>query len=304
MCKAEDGRKEVGEAGEKHMEQEKAAYVAELATKSLLYEVSVSPKPGLVDRFDNGAHRDMDFFTFLDSTASLTEYFRQVYLMGGHFKGDSPQVLFDRLRKPGMDAEARMYRATGGINTHKGILFTMGIFCGALGWLDANGRGTEPDAFLRFCGEMVAARMKEELEQAASREKRTGGERLFLTMGAGGVRDEAAAGFPSLQRYALPALRRELERGASMNDAGVAVLLELLCHVKDSNLFARRGPGIQEEAAVVAREILEKEPLDLERVKEFNLFCIKENISPGGCADLLAAAFFLYFYFDDNTGNF
>ena len=77
------------------LEQE-AAFAAQQATRSLLYEVSVSPKPGLVDRFDSGAHADMDFFTYLDSSTALTEYFRIAYLEGAASSCLTPPELFPR----------------------------------------------------------------------------------------------------------------------------------------------------------------------------------------------------------------
>ena len=141
-----------------------AAYVAQQATRSLLYEVSVTPKPGLVDRLDSGAHTDMDFFTYLDSSVALTEYFRSAYLEGSTRSALAPPDLFTCLRKLGRQAERQMYAATSGVNTHKGSVFTLGLFCGGLGWL--NGRGEQPDvpSLLRLCGQMVTPAFAAELD--------------------------------------------------------------------------------------------------------------------------------------------
>lgn len=117
------------------LEKRYSARIAELAVRSLLYEVSVSPKPGLVDRFHNGSHKDMDIYTFLSSGAALWPYFRECAEMGlrAGASGEELPELFARLRLPGKLAEDQMLRATGGVNTHKGAIFSMGILCAAAG---------------------------------------------------------------------------------------------------------------------------------------------------------------------------
>ena len=145
------------------LEQE-AAFAARQATRSLLYEVSVSPKPGLVDRFDSGAHADMDFFTYLDSSAALTEYFRIAYLEGAASSCLTPPELFPRLRRLGVQAEQQMYTATGGVNTHKGIIFTLGLFCGGLGWLFGRGESADEMGLLHLCSQIVTSEFERELK--------------------------------------------------------------------------------------------------------------------------------------------
>ena len=278
------------------LEQE-AAFAAQQATRSLLYEVSVSPKPGLVDRFDSGAHADMDFFTYLDSSTALTEYFRIAYLEGAASSCLTPPELFPRLRRLGVQAEQQMYTATGGVNTHKGIIFTLGLFCGGLGWLFGRGESADEMGLLHLCSQIVTSEFERELKMLPRTSMRSGGERFYAATGHSGIRGEAVNGYPSIAHCGLPALRQALKQGYSINDAGVIVLLELLCCVHDSNLFVRCGENEQRELAHVAKEILEAEHLDLEQVAKLNQRCIRDWASPGGCADLLAATFFLHFYF-------
>ena len=278
------------------LEQE-AAFAAQQATRSLLYEVSVSPKPGLVDRFDSGAHADMDFFTYLDSSTALTEYFRIAYLEGAASSCLTPPELFPRLRRLGVQAEQQMYTATGGVNTHKGIIFTLGLFCGGLGWLSGRGEPADEIKLLHLCSQIVTPEFERELGKIPLTSARSGGERFYAATGHSGIRGEAAAGDPSIVHCGLPALRSALQQGYSINDAGIIVLLELLCCVHDSNLFVRCGEKKQHELAQAAREILDAEQLDLGRVARLNQRCVRDWASPGGCADLLAATFFLHFYF-------
>ena len=278
------------------LEQE-AAFAAQQATRSLLYEVSVSPKPGLVDRFDSGAHADMDFFTYLDSSVALTEYFRMTYLEGASSPCLTPPELFPRLRRLGVQAEQQMYAATRGVNTHKGIIFTLGLFCGGLGWLSGRDEPADEVGLLHLCSQIVTPEFEQELRKMPLTSAKSGSERFFVATGHSGIRGEAAAGYPSIVHCGLPALRRALQQGYSINDAGIIVLLELLCCVHDSNLFVRCGERKQHELAQMAREILNAEQLDVGRVAQLNQRCVRDWASPGGCADLLAATFFLHFYF-------
>ena len=278
------------------LEQE-AAFAAQQATRSLLYEVSVSPKPGLVDRFDSGAHADMDFFTYLDSSVALTEYFRMTYLEGASSPCLTPPELFPRLRRLGVQAEQQMYAATRGVNTHKGIIFTLGLFCGGLGWLSGRDEPADDVGLLHLCSQIVTPEFEQELRKMPLTSAKSGSERFFVATGHSGIRGEAAAGYPSIVHCGLPALRSALQQGYSINDAGIIVLLELLCCVHDSNLFVRCGEKKQHELAQAAREILDAEQLDLGRVARLNQRCVRDWASPGGCADLLAATFFLHFYF-------
>lgn len=111
--------------------------LAACATRAQLYEISVTPKPGLVDQNNNGAHHDMNYFTFLDSCAALSPWFRKMVCLGWDKAEFSAKQLFPHLRTLGLQAERDMFAATGGINTHKGQIFSMGILCCALGQVHA-----------------------------------------------------------------------------------------------------------------------------------------------------------------------
>ena len=109
------------------MNQRLADRIARDACRALLYEVNVTPKPGLVDRNNNGSHRDMDIFTFADSACALYPYFKSCALQGLAGK-ENPQELFCSLRPLGREAEEQMKQATNGVNTHKGAIFFDGDF--------------------------------------------------------------------------------------------------------------------------------------------------------------------------------
>ena len=97
------------------------------AVRALLYEVAVTPKPGLIDRLNSGSHRDMDMYSFLASAASLYPYFAECVKIGRETADRPAPETFAALRCPGKLAEAGMLKATGGVNTHKGAIFTLGV---------------------------------------------------------------------------------------------------------------------------------------------------------------------------------
>ena len=138
-----------------HFQSRFADQTAALAVRSLLYEVSVTPKPGLVDRANAGAHPDMDFYTFLRSASSLTPWFRDMALQGIRFSGASPAAAFQALNYAGRQAERAMLRATGGVNAHKGAIFSMGLLCGGAGRLYGQGAPLRAERLLGECAALA-----------------------------------------------------------------------------------------------------------------------------------------------------
>ena len=115
----------------KYQEQKKKERICKqlsiLATQALLHEVALAPKPGLVDRFDEGSHSDMDFSTFLNSTAALSVSFKKIADFGYTFSGDNLKEALPNLRFIGLEIEADMFAETHGVNTHKGAIFLLGF---------------------------------------------------------------------------------------------------------------------------------------------------------------------------------
>jgi len=123
---------------------------------------------------------------------------------------------------------------------------------------------------------------------------RTAGERAYLEQGLTGARGEAAKGFPSVREVALPALSRALEAGLNKNDAGTIALLHLIAQGADTNMAARGGLERAKKAAEDCARLLERCPLpEVEDISRLDQEFIRDNLSPGGCADLLAASFFI-----------
>ena len=259
---------------------------AELAQRALLYEVCVTPKPGLVDRNNAGSHRDMDIYTFLRSAAALYPYFVRCTELGQLTAHLPPQETFAALRWPGKLAENAMLAATNGVNTHKGAIFTMGVLCGVLGRLERE-RWQEPEAVLNMCAAMTAGLVARDFAGVTPDNAVTAGEKLYAHHGITGIRGQMEAGLPAVRSHGFPTLEARLELGASEDDAGTAALLALIASTEDTNLLTRGGLEGSRWVAEMVRN--NQDPLELDEC------FIQRNLSPGGCADLLAVCWLLHF---------
>lgn len=274
-----------------HFAREDAKRIGTLAVQSLLEEVCTTSKPGLVDRRNSGSHRDMDIFTFMASAAALAPYFHSCAEIGIQTAACPPEETFLKLRTAGLQAEQDMYRATEGVNTHKGAIFTMGILCGAAGRLWTPEGIWDPDALFREVSAMTKAAMEEDLRRSGGD---TAGQRLYLRRGISGIRGEAAQGLPAVEKIGLPVYRDCLSRGLDRNAAGAVTLLHLIAGVTDTNMLSRGGETGAAEGAAWASRLIENGRIPtMAQIEELDDRFIRRNLSPGGCADLLAAVYFM-----------
>lgn len=275
-----------------HFDPEDAARIAAAAVDALLEEVRTTPKPGLVDQRNNGSHPDMDISLFAASAKALLPYFTRCADIGQKTAGLSPAEGFSLLREAGLEAENSMYAATGGVNTHKGAIYTLGILCAAFGrlWHLGELSPTAEEVF-SLCAAIAGDAARADLENA---EADTAGLRLYRELGICGIRGEMAQGLPSLANIALPVFRTARSQRLTKHDAGVVTLLHLIAHVRDTNLYHRGGQPGADFAAGSAQALLKGSPYpSREQIETLDDAFIARNLSPGGCADLLAATYFL-----------
>lgn len=268
--------------------------VAALAQAALLEEVQATPKPGLVDLRDSGAHRDMDARTFSLSAQAIAPYFGLMFETAAGWTGELT-ALFRDIRGIGIAAEESMLRATGGVNTHRGAIFTLGLLAAGAGQCLKRPGPLRAGEVLDLCRDMAAHPLEEELRHMACRPPVTHGERLYAATGHAGVRGEAIAGFPSLRRTALPALSAGGQ--PDRNRQVLHVLLQLMTTVEDTTVLHRAGweglRWMRSQAADFLKAWPRLTDPAMEDLARLNDLCITRNISPGGCADLLSAALFL-----------
>ena len=257
-------------------------------TRAMLHEVAATPKPGLVDRSNAGSHTDMDFATFMDSAGVLSPWFTEMFCVGWDCAGQPDEVLFDRLRAVGQRAEDAMFTVTGGINTHKGLLFSFCVLCGVAGFLLGGGSGaplplSELLSLCRALGQL-SLRDFSDPAQAVSN-----GQTVYRAHALRGVRGELADGFPSVFSIALPTLERYLHVGYSINDAAALTLLALIAQTDDTNMIHRGGLALAWQCKAEAA-VLEKRSPDeiLAALPALDAAYQAQRLSPGGCADLLS----------------
>lgn len=268
--------------------------VSQYLTQAILLEVSTHPKPGLVTRLSNGAHKDMSIFTFMMSSAVLSKAFNDLQDIGQAHRGTLAE-LFCKLRSYGVGAEAELLRVTKGVNTQRGILFAGGIVSTVSGY--AMNMGLSRDALLPMIKEMAAglvARELKNLDHAAM----TAGEKLYYKYGITGIRGEVENGFPSVVNYGLPALEDAFNKGATINDALVHALIALMTVVEDSNIIWRTDYDTLLEVQRIAKDILNLGSVFTEKgrmaIAETERYFLQRRISPGGSADLLSITITLY----------
>lgn len=257
------------------------------AVRAMYSELVLYPKPGLVSFVDNGAHEDMNGATFMRSLAALRNYFQTCALAG------SQQADFDGLRTLGLAAESRMMRATCGANTHRGAIFTMGLLAAAAGRLASQNASLGDKALGRAVSMHWGASIQASMDQAPM----THGLIAVRQYGVGGARKQAATGFPLLFDLAIPVLQTTLCSTGNRARAQVQTLFVLMSELDDTNVLHRAGMQGLVHLQSEARTFLNAGGVHArdwhERAIALHQDCIARHISPGGSADLLAAAIFV-----------
>lgn len=269
------------------------------ATRALLYEVSVSPKPGLVDRISSGSHTDMDFFSFLNSSSALAIYWSEIAELAYNWDGKEHEKTLKNLRCLGIEMEREMLDSTQGVNTQKGAIFILGFIVFASSYLLYKFEEIKENP-LR---EIIAFFNKDlvDKELLSSSEKSSHGEEVFSTYGrklGGGIRQEMEQALPIVFNIALPYLNSFKDSnsdGSLVNDRLLRTLLLIMSENDDTNILYRSNLNVLEAIKMKSLECFNSEE-DLLFGKYINLldFCKEHNVSPGGSADMLSATYFIY----------
>jgi len=264
--------------------------IARFAVRSLYRELALYPKPGLVSFRDNGAHQDMDAATFVRSLFSLRGYLVAIASAGMR------EARFHELQQLGIAAETRMLHATLGINTHRGAIFTHGLLAAAAGCAVARNIALSDENLRAIVIEKWSRDLRAiAVENAANPSH---GQLMAARHGVTGARGEATHGFPTIFDIALPALHSALNRGADTHLALLHTFFVLLAGTKDSNVLFRGGTEGLLFIQTQARDFLERGSVFgsgwQPRAESLHRQCSARSLSPGGCADLLAATWFVH----------
>ena len=264
-------------------------FVKNAALYALTFEANVTPKPGLADRNNTGAHQDMTLSMLLSSAQAIAPYIGACAQTGFDTKDLSFENAFCALQSIGLEAEKAMFDITRGINTHKGAIFCFCLLAGAFGRLTEK-EEVSLEAILKTASELSKKASGASLE-AARRSPSTHGDFAYKNACLSGARGEAFSGYPGILHVALPALEDALQKGFSENDAGVYALLHLIAKTDDTCIYSRGGVNGLELSKSLAKEALKGD--FIKNAERMDIIFINKRLSPGGCADLLAAAMFI-----------
>lgn len=246
--------------------------VADLAERALRMELDTTPKPGLVDRQDNGAHKDMDYALMSKSISALRPYLTRLAVESA--KDIDPA----KIKEIGIEAEKAMLKATGGVNTHKGALFCIGLSVAAASCLACSTGAVEAYSFKE-----LVSRAASEIPSARG----THGAEAKRSFKAVGALENARAAYPELFTDWLP-YYRSLEGDPFRCHK---TLLHIMTTLDDTNILHRRGAeGLAHAEAEAARLL---EDFSESGLSSLNKDFIRENISPGGSADMLSLTIFI-----------
>ncbi len=246
--------------------------IADLAERSLRQELDTTPKPGLVDKQDNGAHKDMDYALMSASISALRPYLMRIAVES------AAEVNAAGIMSIGIEAEAAMLKATGGVNTHKGALFCIGLSIAAASFLACSTGTVETDSFRE-----LVSRTASRIPSAQS----THGAEAKRNFKVGGALDNAREAYPELFTAWLP-YYRSLEGDPYRCHK---TLLYIMTELDDTNVLHRRGAeGLAHTKSEAARLLKD---FSMSGLSLLNKDFIRENISPGGSADMLSLTMFI-----------
>jgi len=267
-----------------------------IATWALREEALLTPKPGLVDRRGSGAHADMDLAMLLCSADALEPHLVRLAECAAAMPFGA--ALRARLGAIGRNAETAMLAATGGINTHRGAIWALGLLIAGFASLSASDDDAElEDAETEIDAHAIcrcAARIAH--LPTVARVSVSHGKAMLARYGVGGARGEAQNGFFHVRELALPVLRGARTRYGDERTARLHALIALIARVDDTCLLYRGGAEALAFAQRGAQCVLDF-GLDNDggwrALDELDRGLIARNASPGGSADLLAAALLL-----------
>lgn len=266
--------------------ERQAARLAELATRCLIDEARLTPKPGLVDGRGSGAHRDLTLALMEVSARSLTPAF---YALALHcWQRPADIALRQQVGRLGREGERQMMQATRGVNTHRGALWATGLLVSASAMLA--GEGSERQV-------TQAAASLAQLPDDEAPKLFSKGLRATRRYQVPGAREEAQQGFPHIMQLGLPQLRHSRHDGATEAQAQLNALMAIMSSLSDTCVLSRAGlyglVAMQNGARAVLDAGGAQTPHGQRALARLDAHMLSLNASPGGAADLLAATLFI-----------
>jgi triphosphoribosyl-dephospho-CoA synthase len=270
--------------------------LADTAVWALIEEAELTPKPGLVDRRGSGAHNDMNLAMLRRSATALRPTFLE--LARAAHSIELSAELRELLGAIGRQGEATMMRTTAGCNTHRGAIWTLGLLCASAANLASSfAQRSLTAASICHRAASIALLPDSNKERAFAPQGASHGTRAFQLYGVHGARGEAQCGFPHVVDCAIPALHAARAAGVTENAARMNALLAIMTTLDDTCLLHRGGPPALRKAQLGATCVLHSggaaTAAGMHALLDLDRELIALNSSPGGSADLFAAALFL-----------
>ncbi|PDO87278.1 triphosphoribosyl-dephospho-CoA synthase [Kosakonia sacchari] len=263
-----------------------AEWLARTATLCLIDEARLSPKPGLVDSRGNGAHHDLTLELMERSAHSLTPTFQA--LAQQSWRRPADLALRQTIGRLGREGEQQMMAATGGVNTHRGAIWALGLLVSAV----AMSGGSAPAQAIAATAAKLA-----QLPDDAAPKLFSKGLRATHRYRVPGAREEAQQGFPHIIKLALPQLQRSRQRGSNEAQARLDALMAIMTSLSDTCVLSRAGleglDAMRQGASAVLQAGGVASKAGQQALAELDARMLALNASPGGAADLLAATLFL-----------
>lgn len=260
--------------------------LAHLACDALQQELDTTPKPGLVDQHDSGAHADMDYRLMQRSIHALRPYFVQLAQVAQ--QGPLTHPIISAI---GIEAERAMLATTGGVNTHRGALFSMGLAIVAAGSsLSEYSEFSEYSDYSDYSehSDFSLQSAIAQLAQTFPDTQGTHGSRAVSQYQAKGALAMAREGYEQLFSDWQPFLRNLKQQGDPY--AHHKTLLRIMSQLDDTNILHRCGAEVASRVKAEAADMLAHFSTDA--LDDMNRRYSAENISPGGSADMLALTIF------------
>ncbi len=270
--------------------------VCSTASLSMRYELFATPKPGLVDGDNSGAHDDMTFEMFMASISSISYYFPEVVDVALNYDDELENAL-KYLKPIGLKMEEAMFSSTQNINTHRGMIFLLGVLIFIISYMLKN----------RLVGKKIYDTVKELSRKVgsgvnkpffSSSNSTTHGQKVYEKYRVKGMRGEIEEGIPTVMDYGLPYLENITLTKENHSKVFINTLLSLMVHVDDTTILWRHDLDVLSWTKSYAYNCYYLGGCFTERgmnfIRKFDDDCKMKKVSPGGSADLLAATIFIY----------
>jgi triphosphoribosyl-dephospho-CoA synthase len=274
--------------------QQYSLHLSNLAVKSLIEEAELTPKPGLVDKKDSGTHTDMTLDLMIKSAHGLNSTFRTI--AEASYKEKPSPFLREKIAAIGRSGETTMFKLTGGINTHKGAIWALGLLVSSAAM---NRDESTMETIVHSAGKLAC------FHDRYQPKIQTNGSRVNEKYGVMGAKGEALLGFPHIREFSFPILQDSRKKGVSEDISRLNALLSLMANIDDTCILHRGGIDALYHTKQQAKEILER-GLEWDAghwtlLKKLDHTLHLFNASPGGSADLLAATLFLDYLHQEKT---